>query len=46
MDASLLVYTRIYANFDTRWSIIIGLVVVVAMSVAAWFLSPKGENQV
>ena len=27
------------------WSIFIGLAVVVVMSVAAWFLSPKGENQ-
>ncbi|KAH8586446.1 ATPase, V0 complex, subunit E1/e2 [Bisporella sp. PMI_857] len=27
------------------WSIIIGLVVVVVASVAAWFLSPKGETQ-
>ena len=28
-----------------RWSILIGLVVIVALSVGAWFLSPKGENQ-
>ncbi|KIH90096.1 vacuolar ATP synthase subunit [Sporothrix brasiliensis 5110] len=28
------------------WSIFIGLFVVAAMSVGAWFLSPKGENQV
>lgn len=27
------------------YSIFIGLVVVIAMSVAAWFLAPKGENQ-
>ncbi|KAK3192570.1 H(+)-transporting V0 sector ATPase subunit e [Lecanicillium sp. MT-2017a] len=28
------------------YSIFIGLVVIVAMCVASWFLSPKGENQV
>ena len=28
-----------------RWSLIIGLLVVVAMSILAWILSPKGENQ-
>ncbi|KAK4103660.1 hypothetical protein N658DRAFT_505325 [Parathielavia hyrcaniae] len=28
------------------WSVIIGLVIVVAMAIAAWFFSPKGENQV
>ncbi|CZR62499.1 probable VMA9 Subunit e of the Vo (membrane) sector of the vacuolar H+-ATPase, essential for vacuolar acidification [Phialocephala subalpina] len=27
------------------WSILIGFVVVVAASVAGWFLSPKGETQ-
>ncbi|KFY37487.1 hypothetical protein V494_04740 [Pseudogymnoascus sp. VKM F-4513 (FW-928)] len=27
------------------WSIFIGLVFVVLASVAAWFFSPKGENQ-
>ncbi|KAI9651324.1 H(+)-transporting V0 sector ATPase subunit e [Ciborinia camelliae] len=27
------------------WSIIIGLIIVVLASVAAWFLSPKGETQ-
>ncbi|KAI9736081.1 MAG: hypothetical protein M1818_006257 [Claussenomyces sp. TS43310] len=27
------------------WSIIIGLVVIVLASVAAWFFSPKGETQ-
>ncbi|RQM07902.1 hypothetical protein DH86_00000774 [Scytalidium sp. 3C] len=27
------------------WSVIIGLVIVALASVAAWFLSPKGENQ-
>ncbi|ETN42657.1 uncharacterized protein HMPREF1541_01814, partial [Cyphellophora europaea CBS 101466] len=27
------------------WSLIIGLLVVVALSIAAWVLSPKGENQ-
>ena len=31
---------------DLRWSIIIGLVIVVGMSVASWFFAPKGENQV
>jgi hypothetical protein len=35
------------ANIESRrWSIIIGFVVVVAMAIAAWFFSPKGENQV
>ncbi|RDW92044.1 V-type proton ATPase subunit e-like protein [Coleophoma crateriformis] len=29
----------------TGWAIIIGLIVVVLASVAAWFLSPKGETQ-
>lgn len=28
-----------------RYSILIGLVIVAAMCVGAWFLSPKGENQ-
>ncbi|CAG9970641.1 unnamed protein product [Clonostachys rhizophaga] len=28
------------------YSVFIGLVVVVALCVASWFLSPKGENQV
>ncbi|KAK7745245.1 H(+)-transporting V0 sector ATPase subunit e [Diatrype stigma] len=27
------------------YSVFVGLVIVVAMSVAAWFLAPKGENQ-
>ncbi|KIV84298.1 hypothetical protein PV11_00086 [Exophiala sideris] len=27
------------------WSLLIGLVVIVAMCVGAYFLSPKGENQ-
>lgn len=27
------------------WSILIGLIVVVALSAAAYFFSPKGENQ-
>ncbi|KAI1436332.1 ATPase, V0 complex, subunit E1/e2 [Xylaria sp. CBS 124048] len=27
------------------YSVIIGLVIVAIMCVAAWFLSPKGENQ-
>ncbi|TGO56785.1 hypothetical protein BCON_0073g00190 [Botryotinia convoluta] len=27
------------------WSIVIGLIIVVLASAAAWFLSPKGENQ-
>ncbi|KFY10971.1 hypothetical protein V491_07394 [Pseudogymnoascus sp. VKM F-3775] len=27
------------------WSIFIGFVVVILASVAAWFFSPKGENQ-
>lgn len=30
----------------SRWSIFVGLFVIAAMCVAAWFLSPKGENQV
>jgi hypothetical protein len=30
---------------ENRWSILIGLLVVVLLSVAAWVLSPKGENQ-
>jgi hypothetical protein len=33
------------ANAQSSWSIIIGLIIIVAASVAAWFLSPKGENQ-
>jgi len=28
------------------YSIFIGLVVIAALCVASWFLSPKGENQV
>ncbi|CEL01456.1 ATPase, V0 complex, subunit E1/e2 [Aspergillus pseudodeflectus] len=27
------------------WSLLIGLIVVVAAGVAAWLFSPKGENQ-
>jgi hypothetical protein len=30
---------------QNRWAPFIGLVVVVAFCAAAWFLSPKGENQ-
>jgi len=30
---------------ENSWSIIIGLVCVVILSVLAWFFSPKGENQ-
>ncbi|KAJ5215436.1 uncharacterized protein N7498_001843 [Penicillium cinerascens] len=26
------------------WSLLIGLIIIVAASLAAWFLSPKGEN--
>jgi len=39
---------QIYSEADCphRWSPIIGLVIVVAMSVGAWFFAPKGENQV
>jgi hypothetical protein len=33
------------ALLDNSWSIIIGLVCVVVLSVLAWFFSPKGENQ-
>jgi hypothetical protein len=36
------ILTRLELN---RWSLIIGLLVVVGLSFAAWFLSPKGENQ-
>lgn len=28
-----------------RWSLLVGLIIIVALSTAAWFLSPKGENQ-
>ena len=28
-----------------RWSILIGLIIVVALSGAAWVFSPKGETQ-
>jgi V-type H+-transporting ATPase subunit e len=34
------------ADIVLRWSIFIGLFIIAAMCVAAWFLSPKGENQV
>ncbi|KAF3393967.1 V-type proton ATPase subunit e, partial [Penicillium rolfsii] len=27
------------------WSLFVGLIVIVALSLAAWFFSPKGENQ-
>ncbi|EMF13643.1 uncharacterized protein SEPMUDRAFT_116670 [Sphaerulina musiva SO2202] len=27
------------------WSLIISIIVVAAIGLAAWFLSPKGENQ-
>lgn len=30
----------------SRWSIFIGLFIVAAMCAGAWFLAPKGENQV
>ncbi|KAJ6100064.1 hypothetical protein N7467_001599 [Penicillium canescens] len=30
---------------SSSWSLVIGLIIIVAASVAAWFLSPKGENQ-
>jgi hypothetical protein len=32
-------------DISSSWSLVIGLIVIVAASVAAWFLSPKGENQ-
>jgi hypothetical protein len=40
-------YTRIrYGGADQNsWAPFIGLLVVVAFCAAAWFLSPKGENQ-
>jgi phosphoglycerol transferase MdoB-like AlkP superfamily enzyme len=28
-----------------RWSLFVGLIIIVALSLAAWFFSPKGENQ-
>ncbi|KAF6836232.1 ATP synthase subunit H [Colletotrichum musicola] len=28
------------------YSVFVGLVIVVAMGAGAWFLSPKGENQI
>ncbi|KAF6821613.1 ATP synthase subunit H [Colletotrichum sojae] len=28
------------------YSVFVGLVIVVAMGTGAWFLSPKGENQI
>ncbi|KAJ5510066.1 ATPase, V0 complex, subunit E [Penicillium expansum] len=27
------------------WSLVIGLIIIIAFSTAAWFLSPKGDNQ-
>ncbi|KAJ5175951.1 V-type proton ATPase subunit e [Penicillium canariense] len=27
------------------WSLFVGLIIIVAASLAAWFFSPKGENQ-
>ncbi|EPS28186.1 V-type proton ATPase subunit e [Penicillium oxalicum] len=27
------------------WSLLVGLIVIVALSLAAWFFSPKGETQ-
>jgi len=27
------------------WSVFVGLVIIIAFSVAAYFLAPKGENQ-
>jgi hypothetical protein len=35
--------TRISNTY--RWSVIIGLVIIAIFSVAAYFLAPKGENQ-
>lgn len=32
-------------NFFNRWSLLIGLIVIVGLSAAAFFFSPKGENQ-
>ncbi|KAJ5530421.1 ATPase V0 complex subunit E [Penicillium freii] len=31
-------------NFNS-WSMVIGLIIIIALSTAAWFLSPKGDNQ-
>jgi hypothetical protein len=28
-----------------RWSLFIGLFIIIAFTAAAWFLAPKGENQ-
>lgn len=33
------------ANARCSWSLIISIIVVAAIGLAAWFLSPKGENQ-
>lgn len=40
---SLLHYDR--ADFVASWSILISIIVVGVVSAAAWFFSPKGENQ-
>jgi hypothetical protein len=40
LDAELLTV----ALLENRWSILIGLIVVVLASVGAYFFSPKGEN--
>lgn len=31
--------------FLSSWSLLIGLIVVVAAAIASWVFSPKGENQ-
>lgn len=33
------------ANRFYRWSLLIGLIIVVVASLAAWMFSPKGDNQ-
>jgi len=44
-DTRTQVQMLILALYDNSWSLIIGLVVIIGLSVAAWLLSPKGENQ-
>lgn len=37
--------TTVANGYYNSWSLVIGLIIIIAFSTAAWFLSPKGDNQ-
>lgn len=41
----MIIYIHKEHTMANGWSLIISIIVVAAIGLAAWFLSPKGENQ-